>query len=66
MERDSADETTVTFVIQRLSTSFNIKVSFDNKMVRDRQGHIVAQERQCEYSVILKSVRVTIVALEKY
>jgi hypothetical protein len=40
------------------------KVSFDNKMVRDRQGHILAQDRQCAFSVTLKSVRVTTVAVE--
>jgi len=35
-------------------------------MVRDRQGHILAQERQCAYSVTLKSVRVITIAVEKY
>jgi hypothetical protein len=53
-----------TFVILRPSTSLNNKVSFGNKMVRDRQGHFLAQERQSAFSVTLKSVRVNTVAVE--
>jgi len=55
-----------TFFILRPSASLNIKVSFDNKMVRNGQGHILAKERQCTYRVTLTSVRVTTIVLEKY
>jgi hypothetical protein len=63
---DVSDETTATFFILSPSASFNIKVSFDKKIVRDGQEHILVQERQCTYNVTLKSVLVITVVVEKH
>jgi hypothetical protein len=42
------------------------KVSVDNTMVRELQGHILAQKQAMYIQRKLRSVRVTTVAVEKY